>query len=210
MARTFAGFRASPLSQFRGNLTDLGRRASEDDPDVAGLSFGSAPNVGAALTRGGGYERASIPNPNFAGGAQKGQRTSPQFGSPSNDPRRPMDTSQLAAQADAVDAADTARRRARLAQELSRGGIDSTGMANMDMINKSANRRSPWRNFLQAIQNAGADEMQTGAVAGWEKPGFYDTQSTMSADAQDRQRLLEALLMNQGRQDDANFVRGIR
>ena len=197
MARTFAGFSASPLREFRGRLTSLGLRDEEGDPSVADMQFSSAPNVGAAFDRGGGYERASMPNPNFAGGVSKGQHTAPQFGSQpavQNTLTDNLDLSQRAAKFD-QRVADQERRERRAS-----GG----GMQNPFLKDKR------WSALFQALTEAGADRMQTGAKAGWEAPGFYDTQNTMGADAQGRRQLLEALLMNQGRSDDAAFVKGLR
>ena len=168
-----------------------------NDPSVQGVSFAREPSVGAAFDVGGGYERASMPNPNFAGGVSQGQHTSPQFGTQpavSNQLTANLDLSQRASKFD-QKVADQERHERRAG-----GG----GMQNPMLKDKR------WSALLQALQEAGADTMQTGARAGWEDPGFYDTQATMRADAQGRQQLLEALLMNQGRTLDATFVRGMR
>ena len=195
MARTFAGFSASPLREFRGRLTGLGLRDEEGDPAVADMQFSRAPNVGAAFDAGGGYERASMPNPNFAGGVSKGQHTSPQFGNQPAVQNALGENLSLSQRADRFD-----RDVAYKERHERRGG----SMQNPYLKDKR------WSALFQALTEAGADRMQTGAKAGWEQPGFYDTQSTMGADAQGRQQLLQALLMNQGRNDDAAFVRGLR
>lgn len=149
-----------------------------------------------ARSASGGYERADMPDANSPENLYgKGQHTSPQFGN------QPAVQNQLTANLDLSQRADAHDQRVADQERKERR---KGGMQNPYLKDKR------WSALFQAMTEAGADKMQTGARAGWEAPGFYDTQNTMSADAQDRKRLLEALLMNQGRQDDANFVRGIR
>jgi hypothetical protein len=149
----------------------------------------------------GGYEREGIPNVNdptnayrLMTGAPSGQSTAPQFGNQPAFQNQLGQNLDLRQRAEAVDqaTADQERREGR------------TTPRNLYAKDKR------WSALLQAMTEAGADRMQTGARAGWEAPGFYDTQATMGAGAQDRQRLLEAMLMNQGRTQDAGFVRGLR
>jgi hypothetical protein len=128
-------------------------------------------------------------------GATSGQHTSPQFGNQPAVNNALTENLNLSSRANAFDqqTADSERHERR-------GG---------SMINPYLKDKR-FSALFQALSEAGADRVQTGARAGWEQPGFYDTQSTMGADAQGRQQLLEALLMNQGRTQDAGFVRGLR
>ena len=159
------------------------------------LSSPYALAVGARSDRGG-YERAERPDVNSPENLYgAGQHTSPQFGNQpavSNQLTSNMDLSQRAGMHDAA-VADNERHERR-----------AGSMQNPYLKDKR------WSALFQALTEAGADRMQTGAKAGWEQPGFYDTQNTMDAGAQGRQQLLQALLMNQGRNDDAAFVRGLR
>ena len=151
--------------------------------------------VGARSDRGG-YERAERPDVNSPENLYgPGQHTSPQFGNQpavTNTLTQNLDLSQRAGAHDQAVADDERMERRK------------GGMQNPYLKDKR------WSALFQALTEAGADKVQTGAKAGWDAPGFYDTQSTMDAGAQGRQQLLQALLMNQGRNDDAAFVRGLR
>ena len=139
--------------------------------------------VGARSDRGG-YERAQSQDANSPENLYgRGQHTSPQFGNQpavTNTLTQNLDLSQRAGAHDQAVADDERMERRK------------GGMQNPYLKDKR------WSALLQALTEAGADRMQTGAKAGWEQPGFYDTQSTMDAGAQGRQQLLDALIAGQG------------
>jgi hypothetical protein len=59
-----------------------------------------------------------------------------------------------------------------------------------------------WVAQRQALFEAGADNVRTGAAAGWEEPGFYDTQrpsmaGLQSVGQQQRQGQVDAFMTNQ-------------
>lgn len=149
----------------------------------------------------GGYARSTY-NPNSASeqyklsqGLTNGQYTSPQFGNQpavNNTLGQNLDLSQRAGEHDAI-VADEERHERR-----------AGSMQNPYLKDKR------WSALFQALSEAGADRLQTGARAGWEAPGFFDTQATTNAGSQGRADLLQAMLLNQGRPDDARFVRGLR
>lgn len=149
-----------------------------------------------ARSASGGYERADMPDANSPENLYgKGQHTSPQFGNQpavNNTLGQNLDLSQRAGEHDAI-VADEERHERR-----------AGSMQNPYLKDKR------WSALFQALSEAGADRLQTGARAGWEAPGFFDTQATTNAGSQGRADLLQAMLLNQGRPDDARFVRGLR
>lgn len=150
----------------------------------------------------GGYEREGIPNVNdpvnvykLATGSTSGQHTAPQFGTQPavrNELGANLDLSQRASAYD-QETADIERRERR------RGSMQNPML-----------KDKRWSALFQALQEAGADRLQTGARAGFAAPGFFDTQNTSNAGQQGRADLLHAMLLNEGRLDDARFVRGMR
>ena len=186
MARTFGGFSRRPL----------------DDPYALAVGGRSAS---------GGYARAEIPDANnpadiykLMTGATSGQHTSPQFGTPSLPTHLPGGMSALE-----YNAANA--ERAQAATDAARGAANEQGgLTNVVQGIRTVRSSKAWDALAGALAGMGVDKLQTGARAGWEQPGFFDTQRTMGADAQGRQQLLEALLINQGRTQDAGFVRGMR
>lgn len=120
------------------------------------------PAVGRALPQGGGYELASTPT------AEEMERSSRRgvfsmHATPQNPSFRNMlgENMELQQRAEAHDqaVADQERREGR------------TKIRNLYLKDKK------WSALFQALSEAGADRVQTGARAGWEKPGFYDTQN---------------------------------
>lgn len=68
-------------------------------------------------------------------------------------------------------------------------GLQQRGMQNRRQYEQAESSRNPshnigapvdpmWEGLKQAIYESGADQVQTGAAAGWDAtPGFYDTQA---------------------------------
>lgn len=71
-------------------------------------------------------------------------------------------------------------------------------------------RDPKWQALRQALFEAGADRLRTGARAGYAPRGFFDTQSTMNPNQQNLAALLEAMDLNEGRQEQAARTRLMR
>lgn len=167
----------------------------------------------------GGYEIAGKPE-NYAELAYgRGQHGSPEFGSPANDPRRPLNESTLNANAEAMNRATISQIEAEEGEERLRATERPT-QQRFRPFDRSFRERagqlqwgqSPWRNFFQALADKGVDQVQTGAAAGMERPGFFDTQSPSMAGLQDAAHLreigrMDAFDVNRQASDTQNFRR---
>jgi hypothetical protein len=56
---------------------------------------------------------------------------------------------------------------------------------------------SQWDSLLQALYEQGTDRVRSGARAGWQQPGFYDTQRAPMTRAQNTMSPREVLLMQE-------------
>lgn len=63
-----------------------------------------------------------------------------------------------------------------------------------------------WEGLKQALFEAGVDRVQTGARAGYAPLGFFDTQETLNAAQQQRARLLQAMMVNEGNSVQASRI----
>lgn len=140
--------------------------------------------VHASPDTSGGYSDVNIPNPNSA----MALRGLLQGYAPSK--------SDLNAKADAVDQANLATYEKEKQKEVSRGDLslaDAHLQRSINSMNISQGRQAQWRPYMQALQDAGVDEIQTGGAAGMDfgpstydmktgvttksgKAGFFDTQ----------------------------------
>lgn len=150
----------------------------------------------------GGYEDVGIPNVNNpvdvykqTTGSTSGQHTSPQFGNQPAFDNRLSENLDLHGRAQAFDQRTADQER----HERRAGSLQNPYL-----------KDKRWSALFQALQEAGTDRMQTGARMGWDAPGFFDTQNTSGANQQGRADLLQAMLLNEGRAEDARFVRGLR
>lgn len=176
----------TPRPLFRTSDYDRAPRSAEEwnKPQVTRAQLNSAmPAVGAALAAGGGYERAHIPTAEEAErSSRRGVYSMSQLPQQSPFDNRLHENLELRERAEAHDqaVADQERREGR------------TKIRNLYLKDKR------WSALFQALSEAGADRVQTGARAGWEQPGFYDTQAVFTNPALTQQlNAGESALMRQ-------------
>lgn len=151
----------------------------------------------------GGYNRAMTPNPNNPMAtykrenptAQLGDSGSPQMGSPANDPRQPVSEAALNMDADLTDQSALNRWGASRQHDVQQGQM-TQGQATMgnfnDRFSQTQNKimGGSWRGMLQALKNKGVSGLSTGAAAGMQDPGFFDTQDPSLAGVLQARRIM--------------------